>query len=69
MRSRRFPSSYSPPSIDSPRAIAGATMFLTNARSLDNTSPEHLARQYALSMKRAEYMLGVERGRRERRDA
>lgn len=63
---RSFRPSYQMPGVDSPQAKASATLFLTNARTLDDWNPERLARQYRLSMKVAEYMLIVERQRRAR---
>jgi len=62
---RGYRSDYTKPGCDSPRAIANATLFLLNARSLDHVTPESLARQCCLSMKRAEYMLMMARQRRE----
>lgn len=54
------------PAIDGRRARASAQLFLTGARSLDGVTAEGLARQYQLSRKLAEYMLTIERQRRER---
>lgn len=53
-----------PPGKDSARAIAQATLFLVGARSLDAETVESIARRYSLSLKRAEYMLSVQRQRR-----
>ena len=63
---RSFRSTYRMPGIDSPQAKASATLFLTNARTLDDWSAERLARQYRLSLKVAEYLLvmALQRGTR-----
>ena len=67
MRARYRPE-YEMPAIDSQRAIANATMMLCGAVSIDQWTSESLARQFRLSSKRAEYMLMIERNRRERRN-
>lgn len=58
--------SYSPPGQDSPRAISAATLRLLNVPDevLDGLTAEQVARDHNLSLRRAEYMLGVEVGRR-----
>lgn len=56
------------PAIDSDQAIAGATMFLSGARSVDNLTPDTLAGIYRLSPRRAEYMLTIEKQRRAARE-
>lgn len=61
---RRY--SRTPPGIDSPKARAGAQLFLSGARTLDHVTVESLARQYGLSPKIADYMLTIARQRRER---
>jgi hypothetical protein len=59
-----FRPAYVPPAKDSDRAIAQCTTFLASARSIDDVTVESLARQYRLSIKRAEYLLVVARQRR-----
>ena len=55
---------YVVPAIDSPRAVAGAQLLLSGAVSVDQFTPEWLARQYGLSVDRAGHMLAVEMQRR-----
>ena len=64
MRPPRRHFGYTPPGKDTPRAVANATLFLAGARSLEHVTVDGLARQYRLSMKRAEYMLTVAQQRR-----
>ena len=52
------------PAIDSPRAIANATTLLCGAVSIDQWTPESLARQFRLTIKRADYRLTIEKQRR-----
>jgi Mor family transcriptional regulator len=66
MRPGRFVPEYVPPTKDSDRAIAQATLFLCGARSIDGATVESLARQYRLSEKRAEGLLALEQNRRAR---
>lgn len=54
------------PAVDSPKAKAGAQLFLAGAKSLDHVTAESLASQYRLSLKLAEYMLTIANQRRER---
>jgi hypothetical protein len=60
----RFRPKYAPPAIDSPRAISNAQLLICGAVSIDQWTPDGLARQFSLSTRRAEYMLTVERQRR-----
>ena len=64
MRARQYRPEYVAPARDSDRAIAQATLFLCGAGSIDGVTVDHLARQYRLSPKRAEYMLMIEQRRR-----
>jgi hypothetical protein len=64
VRPRQFRPEYTAPAKDSARAIAQATLCLCGARSIDGVTIDHLARQYRLSPKRAEYMLMIEQRRR-----
>lgn len=64
MRPRRQFHGYSPPGKDSPRAIAQAVMFLTNARSIDHITVDGFARQYRLKPERAQGLLLSEQQRR-----
>ena len=63
MRARYRPE-YEMPAIDSPRAIANATTLLCGAVRIDQWTADSLARQFRLSVKRAEYMLTIEKQRR-----
>jgi hypothetical protein len=63
----RYRPKYEVPAIDSPRAIANAQTLLCGAVSIDQWTPDSLAHQFRLSVKRAEYMLTVETQRREAR--
>ena len=60
----RYRPAYQPPAKDSPRAIANAQTLLCGAVSIDQWTPDSLAHQFRLSVKRAEYMLLVEKQRR-----
>lgn len=68
MRRRQF-GAPARPALDSAISIAGASMFLTGARTLDHVSASQLAGMYRLSVKRAECMLLVEQRRRAERGA
>ncbi|API58082.1 hypothetical protein BSL82_01205 [Tardibacter chloracetimidivorans] len=57
---------YKPPAVDSAQAVANAQRLLSSAVHLRNITAVSLAKQYRLSLKRAEYMLQVEQGRRQR---
>lgn len=64
MHSRRYRPEYTMPAVDSPRAIAAATMILTGARSIDHLTIEGFAHQQRLKPKTAEYLIGREKKRR-----
>jgi hypothetical protein len=64
MFQRRYRPEYKPPAVDSPRALANATMFLVGTRTLEHLTADKLAHQYRLKPKTAEYLLGREVARR-----
>lgn len=68
MRRPRYVPDYSPPARDSDRARANAQMLLCGATdaAFERLTAEGLAQSHRLSVKVAEYMIGAERGRRQR---
>lgn len=59
--------SYDPPARDSARAIANAQLLLTMAtdKAFAALTPEMLAHQFMLSVRRAEYLLTIAKQNRE----